>query len=87
MSNSIKTEKKPFSSLTGSPNFRKWGSIACENCFKGIVTMLQDFTVCKKGDIINPEQAKILVKTFLFLLLQSHFSFLILLIESNLFVM
>jgi len=27
---------------------------------KGIVTLVQDFTVCKKGQILNPQQANIL---------------------------
>lgn len=28
---------------------------------KGVVTLIKDYTVCKKGQILTPEQAKILV--------------------------
>ena len=29
---------------------------------KGVVTLLQDYTVCLKGQTLSPEQAKILVR-------------------------
>lgn len=28
---------------------------------KGIVTLIQDYVVCKKGQVLSPEQAKLLV--------------------------
>ncbi len=31
---------------------------------KGIVTLIQDHVVCKKGQILSPEQAKLLVCTY-----------------------
>jgi len=30
---------------------------------RGIVTLIKDYTVCQKGQMLNPEQAKILVRT------------------------
>lgn len=34
---------------------------------KGVVTLLQDYTVCKKGQTLTPEQARILVIYFIIL--------------------
>lgn len=29
--------------------------------FQGVVTLLKDYEVCKEGDLLTPEQARILV--------------------------
>ena len=48
------------------PQLRKLGMHT--SLKKGIVTLDIDFDVCKKGDKLNPEQARILVnKQFLYL--------------------
>ena len=33
---------------------------------RGVPTLLSDYTVCKEGDLITPEQARLLVSFFLF---------------------
>lgn len=34
----------------------------------GVVTLLKDYDVCKDGDILTPEQARVLVSKFIFIL-------------------
>jgi mRNA turnover protein 4 len=52
---------------TMEPQLRKLGMHT--SLKKGIVTLDTDFDVCKKGDKLNPEQARILVKYRFFFLL------------------
>lgn len=34
---------------------------------KGVVTLIKDYIVCKEGQTLNPEQARILVKMFFYI--------------------
>lgn len=34
---------------------------------KGVITLLKDYEVCKEGDVLTPEQARILVRPIILL--------------------
>lgn len=52
---------------------------------KGVVYLDSDFTICKKGDKLNPEQARLLVGQFKLNILKLMFFIFILFIHQKLF--
>ncbi len=50
---------------------------------KGIVTLLQEFTVCKKGKILTPQQANILVSIVFQEKLMNEYVFFIFFLNRN----
>lgn len=42
-------------------------NINCNLCYfwTGVVTLLKDYEVCKEGDVLTPEQTRILVSSWL----------------------
>jgi hypothetical protein len=43
--------------------------------FSGVVTLLKDYTVCEKGNVLTPEQARILVSELIICVRQKKFNF------------
>lgn len=50
---------------TMEPQLRKLGMPT--SLEKGVITLIKPFTVCRKGDVLTPEQAQILVYILCFL--------------------
>lgn len=47
----------------GRPAARRCGGAAAQGPFSaGVVTLLSDYAVCKEGDVLTPEQARVLVR-------------------------